>query len=249
MKQNKSILYPGNNEQIISYQKLRAFIGFLGIFLPVAVVTGCYLFSAKEYSWQHSISHYYYSRMHIVFVGTLCVLGGFLITYRGKKDNIWESRVSNLAGFCAFGIASFPTQFEGFQSPENGANQYIHLLQEISNFWGGTHFAFAGVLFGCFVLFCLHFFQKPDGIYTGEEQLKFLRRKRIYKICGWGILISIIMLAVFNFVIKPTEGIWVYSTFIFETTALWCFGTAWLIKGSLVLKNIPLLKNMVKPLR
>ena len=249
MQQNNLTSAPGDNEKIISYQKLRMFIGFIGLFLPVAVVTGCYLFGAKEYSWQHSISHYYYSKMHIVFVCSLCVLGGFLITYRGKPDSIWESRVSNIAGYCAFGIASFPTQFNGFQPPQNGANQYIQLLQDINNFWGSVHFAFAGLLFACFVLFCLYFFQKPDGVYTGKEQLKFLRRKRIYKICGWGILFSIIMIAVFSFIIKQKEGILAYSTFIFETTSLWFFGTAWLIKGSLALKNVPVLKNMIRSLR
>lgn len=238
-----------DNEKIISYQQLRTFIGFIGFFLPVAVVLGCYLFGANEYAWQHSISHYYYSKMHIVFVCSLCVLGGFLITYKGKPSNIWESRVSNLAGYCAFGIASFPTSFDGFQPPENGANQYINLLQQINQFWGSVHFAFAGVLFGCFVLFCLYFFQKPDAIYTGEEEMKFRRRKRIYKICGWGILTSIIIIALFNFVIKPEHGFLVYSTFIFETTSLWFFGAAWLIKGSAALQQVPLIKKVIKPIR
>lgn len=240
---------PRDNEKIISYQQLRTFIGFIGFFLPVAVVLGCYLFGAKEYSWQHSISHYYYSKMHIVFVCSLCVLGGFLITYRGKADDIWESRVSNLAGYCAFGIASFPTAFNGFQPAEKGTNQYISLLQEINPFWGGVHFVFAGVLFACFVLFCLYFFQKPDGEYTGAEEAKFCRRKRMYTICGWGILISILLIAFFNFVIKPEHGFFVYSTFIFETTSLWFFGTAWLIKGSAALRKVPVLKKMVKAIR
>ncbi|CAN5693097.1 DUF998 domain-containing protein [soil metagenome] len=246
-QQSPSVL--PDNEKIISYQKLRTFIGFIGFFLPVAVVVGCYLFGAKEYPWQHSISHYYYSKMHIVFVCSLCVLGGFLITYRGKPSNIWESRVSNLAGYCAFGIASFPTGFDGFQPPENGTNQYISLLQEINQFWGAVHFAFAGILFACFVLFCLHFFQKPDEVYTGAEEIKFRRRKLMYQICGWGILISIIMIALFNFVIEPEHGLLVYSTFIFETTALWFFGAAWLIKGSAALQQVPVLKKVIKSIR
>lgn len=237
---------PGNSE-IISYQKLRAFIGFTGILLPVAVVLGCFIFGAGCYSWQVSISHYYYSVMHIVFVCILCVLGGFLITYQGKDK--WESRLSNLAGCCAFGIASFPTRFNGFRSDPDVHNQYLQILTDITEFWGGVHFGFAGLLFVCFTIFCFYFFQKPDEHYSGEEAKKFERRKAVYKICGWVIIISILLIAVFNFVLEIKNGWLVYSTFIFETTSLWAFGTAWLVKGSAVLKRVPMVKNMVAPLR
>ncbi len=184
--------------------------------------------------------------MHIVFVCTLCVLGGFLITYKGKS--LWESRVSNVAGYCAFGIASFPTRFSGFRSGKNSANEYIKILVDITKFWGGVHFVFATTLFVCFVLFCLVFFQQPDEKYTGIDELKFRRRKRIYKVCGVGIFTSIILIALFNFVI-PQKGLFIYSTFIFETTGLWFFGIAWLVKGSLSLTKIPIVKKIIKPIR
>ncbi|HLK29229.1 MAG TPA: hypothetical protein VKT28_11680 [Puia sp.] len=242
----------GTQGEIISYQKLRTFIGITGILLPLLTVFGSFLFSAGNYSWQHSISHFYYSKMHIIFVGTLCVLGGFLITYRGtahKAGNPWENRVSNIAGVCAFGIASFPTGFDGFRPPSGGSNQYIHLLDPPNEFWGGMHFAFAGSLFLCFILFCLWFFQKPDAVYTGDLEIKWKRRKAFYKFCGWGIAVSIIMIALFSFIIKPAEGVFVYSTFIFETTSLWCFGSAWLIKGSAAWCHLPIVGKMMKPLR
>ncbi|MBS1574205.1 MAG: hypothetical protein JST09_02780 [Bacteroidetes bacterium] len=248
MKKNDSI--QGGYEEIISYQKLRTFIGITGISLPVAVVLGCFFLGAAQYSWQISISHYYYSKMHIVFVCILCVLGGFLITYKGKQDNPWESRMSNIAGFCAFGIVSFPTQFEGFRLNAEGTNQYIKLKEEVTKFWGGAHFLFAGALFVCFIIFCLHFFQKPDAPYTQADEIKkFNRRKRIYKICGWAIIVSIAMIVLFNFVIPPVEGFFKYSTFIFETTSLWAFGTAWLVKGSIIWKNIPVAKQIIKTIR
>lgn len=241
---------PESHDEIISYHQLRTFIGIIGIILPVAVVLGCLLFGAGTYSWQISISHYYYSKMHIVFVCTLCVLGGFLITYRGKQDHPWESRLSNIAGYCAFGIASFPTRFDGFRLNENGTNQYLNLLEEVTKFWGGAHFVFACALFICFVIFCLHFFQMPDSLYTDPgEQAKFRRRRRTYKVCGWVIIASIVLIALFNFVIPPGEGLFKYSTFIFETTALWAFGIAWLVKGSVVWKNVPVARKLIAPLR
>jgi len=244
MKSKES--YSGRDE-VVSYQSLRAFIGITGLLLPVVAVLGCFLFGAGMYSWQISISHYYYSIMHIAFVSILCVLGGFLMTYKGKDR--WESRLSNLAGFFAVAIAAFPTAFSGFQPAQNGQNQYLKLLKDVTEFWGSMHFVFALGLFICFIIFCLHFFQRPDADYQGVAEVKFKRRKRIYKICGWAIIISILLMGLFNFVIKGEEGLFAYSTFIFETTALWAFGTAWLIKGSAVLKNLPVLKNMVKPLR
>lgn len=238
---------PGD-EAIISYQKLRAFIGITGILLPIAVVLGCWIFGAAKYSWQPSISHYYYSKMHIVFVLILCVLGAFLITYKGKDK--WESRLSNLAGYCAFGIASLPTKFAGFLPEQYEGNQYLQLLKEVTDFWGGIHFVFAGALFTCFTIFCLYFFQRPDEAYTGDELKKFNKRKRLYQICGWVIIVSIAMIGILNFIIKPEEvGLFVYSTFIFETTSMWAFGIAWLVKGSAALKKVPVIKNLIQPLR
>jgi hypothetical protein len=57
------------------------------------------------------------------------------------------------------------------------------------------------------------------------------------------------MIGLFNFAFKVEKGFFTYSTFIFETTALWAFGTAWLVKGSVLLKNVPVVKNMIRPLR
>jgi magnesium-transporting ATPase (P-type) len=178
-------------------------------------------------------------------------LGGFLITYRGKPDNPWESRVSNFAGYCAFGVAAFPTGTRGFRSAADGSTQYLHLINEVSQSIGSVHFVFAGLLFSCFIVFCWVFFQWPDkASNTIEEEEKFNRRKIFYRVCGWGILASI--LAMFGFFIyEKLTGVdaWAFSTFCFESTALIFFGTAWLIKGSAFWKNYPILRRIIKPLR
>ena len=139
----------GGRDEIISYQKLRAFIGVTGLLLPVLAVLGSFLFGAGKYAWQISISHYFYSTMHIVFICILCMLGGFLITYQGKTP--WESRFSNLAGYLAIGIAAVPTSFSGFKPKENG--EYLKLRNDVTEFWGGAHFGFAFALFTCFIIF------------------------------------------------------------------------------------------------
>lgn len=71
----------------------------------------------------------------------------------------------------------------------------------------------------------------------------------LYKICGWGIAISIVMIALFSFIIDYKEGIFAYTTFIFETTSLLFFGTAWLVKGSKIWKEHRVFKNIISPLR
>jgi len=236
-----------NRDEVVSYSKLRAFIGIIGIALPIMVFLGCFFTGAQKASLQESISHYYYSKMHIVFTGTLCVLGGFLITYQGKDK--WESRLSNLAGASAFGIAAFPTTINAFILSTDKQNLYLEIVNPVTKGWGNIHFAFAGLLFFCFVIFCFYFFQKPDNPDQDINEVKFKRRRKIYTICGWTIIVSIILIAVFAIWPSLSQGIFQYSTFIFETTSLWAFGTAWLVKGSKSLKQLPVIKKMVAPVR
>ncbi len=236
-----------HRDENVSYQKLRTFIGATGIMLPVLAVAGCFFFGAGVHSFQESISHYFYSVMHIVFVAVLCMLGGFLLSYRGKDK--WESMLSNLAGICAICIAAFPTAFAGFLPETNPSNQYLQIKNyEVSKFWGNAHFVFAATLFACFIVFCFYFFQKPDDNYNGKAAVKWRRRRIIYYTCGGVIAASLLLIVIFMKMENKT-GIWKYSTFIFETTALWAFGIAWLVKGSDVLKNIPVIKFIVKPIR
>lgn len=233
-------------DEIISFSKLRAFIGITGIALPVLAVLGCLCFGEGKASFQISISHYYYSKMHIVFTGVLCVLGGFLITYQGK--NKWESKLSNFAGLCSFGIAACPTEFGGFIVMPDRQNIYLLICDAVTPGWGTVHFIFAGLLFVCFIIFCLYFFQTPDDP-RDMNDAKFKRRKMIYKTCGWAIIVSILMMAVFFKWPHLKKGIFIYSTFIFETTSLWAFGIAWLVKGSRSLEHLPVVKKLVEAVR
>lgn len=57
--------------------------------------------------WQTSISAYYYTSAHAVFIGTICAVGTLLIVYRGLKPT--EDVLLNLAGVLAFVVAFVPT--------------------------------------------------------------------------------------------------------------------------------------------
>ena len=94
-----------NTSLVISYMTLRKAIGFLGLSLPflLPIGTGALIYGNLELS----ISTYYYTNMGDVFVGTLCVIGFFLFSYRGhdRRDDI----AGDLACVFAIGIAFVPT--------------------------------------------------------------------------------------------------------------------------------------------
>jgi hypothetical protein len=234
-----------DNDFIISYLILRQLIGILGLCLPFGLLLGNKLLGSDVW-FQPSISHFYYSYMHIAFVGVLCVLGGFLITYKGKST--LENRVSNFSGAFSFGVAMFPTAFEGFIGQD-------YLNPTVWHGWFNyIHFGSAGLLFACFAFFCLKIFQESDAGQTEghfDEKKKF--RNKIYKTCGWGIVTSIVMIGVCT-IYESKFGanmFTTYSTFIFETTALLFFGNSWLLKGSVNWKNTDsvILKKIVDPVR
>lgn len=216
------------NDYVLSYLYLRQLIGVLGIGLPFFVVFGSMLVGGCG-NIQISISHYYYTTMHIVFVGTLCVLGGCLITYKGK-DAI-ENRTSNFAGAFAFCVAAFPTGFCGFKGHGEPC-QFVTLPNNMPGFITLIHFGSAALLFVCFIAFCFKIFQHSDEEKAIDEKKR--RRNATYKFCGWIIVISITAIAgVTLYDWKFDTNIFPYATILFETTALLAFGFSWLLKGTL----------------
>jgi hypothetical protein len=240
---NTSISKQKDDSAVMSYFLLRQLIGIIGILLPFILTIGAKFFGHCN-EMQPSISHYYYSIMHIVFVGLLCLMGGFLITYRGNSK--FENNTSNLAGFCAICVAIFPTNFNGFRGAGGSNCQFIKLTTAnndiVPAYIGKLHFGFAALLFVCFVIFCVIIFQKPDS--TTQTGYKKERRNIAYKICGIIIITSIFFIAAITFYNDQTcKDIWPDYIRFFETTSLIPFGFSWLLKGSF---NWPVSKYAVK---
>lgn len=239
---------PPRNDAVISYLQLRQFIGILGLVMPVVLLLGSYLIGGCPVL-EPSISHYYYSIMHVVFVGMLCMIGSFLITYKGtSKNRFLENSVSNIAGFCAFCVAIFPTRFNEFVDSANC--RYVQLLLNTTDGdlpkWDDIlHHTFASILFVSFSVFCLKIFLEPDLGYIDEKKK---RRNFLYKACGIVIIISMAAIATIAIFKKLSfQG----STFIFETTALMPFGLSWLVKGSVnwPASNSAILRKAISGLR
>jgi hypothetical protein len=67
--------------------------------------------------WQTSISAYYFTTAHSIFVAALCALGALLIVYEGSSDT--EDAFLNLAGVLAFVVAMVPTSRPPFMCGTN----------------------------------------------------------------------------------------------------------------------------------
>src|SRR6478752_8257457 len=101
-------LFEPNQNAVISYIGLRRSIGVIGIALPFVLSIGALVLFGS--GLQSSISSYYYTGMRGVFVGSMCAVGVFLLSYR---FGWWDSVLGGLAGVCAIGLALFPTAPDG----------------------------------------------------------------------------------------------------------------------------------------
>lgn len=217
---------PGNEQDnlLISYKTLRKAVGILGITLPLTLIIGS-RFIGKCDLIQHSISHYYYTIMGDVFVGTLCAFGIFLITYKGytKTDNV----ASNLAGLFAICIALFPTY-------ENSDFQCCIYNLPINDFRTGVHYGSAALFFIALAFMSFFLFTKSSGDKTPQKII----RNRIYRICAIVIVMSIILIFMYHNITSIQNKFSEYQVvFWLESIALFAFGFSWLVKGEALFKD------------
>jgi cytochrome bd-type quinol oxidase subunit 2 len=220
----------------VSYLNLRLCIGVLGVALAFILRIGSTIFPPDPYS----VSAYYYSAMRNVLVASLCVLGTFLLTYRGY-DKL-DSWITNVCGAATIGVALFPTSNPGFKPT-----------------WvGHVHPVMAGIALAGQALMALQFTQSAprDGatrwlddvkrmlralIFRYAQRVhiahgKKLTRNRIYSACAWLIIIGVVLALVQNFWPNSVkaETQWM---FWFESLSIASFGVAWLVKGETLLKD------------
>ena len=217
-----------NKPMIISYMTLRQAVGWLGILLPFVLLTGNYLinrftdFETGCNLFKNSISHYYYTRMGEVFVGTLCAVAFFLFCYKGHEKI--DSRLSNLAGFFALGIVIFPTSAV-LPIPCN-LRSYIS-----GSITGSIHFSMATLFFLTLAYMSYAVFTKNKGNMTPQKII----RNKIYKACAVVIVACLIGIVVFIQWLPSLANL--HPVFCFESIALVAFGFSWLTKGEFLLKD------------
>ncbi len=197
------------NRLVINFLILRKCIGILGAIFPFLVVVLALILGDSEL--RQSISAYYYSPSRDVFVGTLCIIGMFLFSYKGYEPQ--DDRAGDIAGIAAVGVAFFPTT----------PSVVVRSSQEIL---GYLHLASAAILFLALAYFCLRLFVK-----TGDVALNNYRRtcNKIYRVCGYIILASIALIVIVSFT-GFAAGL--NPVFWLEAIAVVAFGVSWLVKGN-----------------
>ena len=109
------------DELVQSYTRVRKALGVLGMALPCILILGGMLDTPRGDALaggiEPTISDFYHTTYRDVFVGTLCAIGVFVISYRGYRrepgemlDDDW---LATFAGLAAFGLAFFPNEGGG----------------------------------------------------------------------------------------------------------------------------------------
>jgi cytochrome bd-type quinol oxidase subunit 2 len=207
---------------VLSYLGLRKAVGIIGFALPFVLALGKIVFGSGGI--EPSISHYYYTNMGDVLVGSLCAIGVFLMSTRGYSEpkfmakSVGKDHVFGvLASICAVGVALVPT------------NQDEEHLTGMGYF----HLVFATLLFLLLAYFCLKLFRQTSGNPTSKK----LQRNVVYQICGWTILACIALIGIaFLPPIRPSVEP-LNPRFWLESLAVLAFGFAWLTKGEMILKD------------
>ena len=205
---------------VFSYLALRKTIGLLGIAFPFVLSLGALILF--QTGIQSSISSYYHTGMRDAFVGTLCVIGFFLLSYRGYE------RSDDIAGDlgCAFavGVALFPT------TPHDAAASGARLI-------GYVHLAFAALFFLTLIYFSLFLFTKTDP--SKSPSRRKLQRNKVYKTCGYTMGICILLIAIYSFLPgKMVSLLEAYKpVYWLEALAVLAFGISWFTKGEAILKD------------
>ena len=214
----------GNRNLIISYLTMRRLIGILGVALPVLVVGGGILQNGLIV--QGSISSYYYSNMRDCFVGILCIVSLFLISYKGY-DRI-DDIVANMSGIFALGLVIFPTgmfsgrvERVGIFLVEDSISEYVHLI------FGALFFL--SLSFNSMFLFT----RREPGFMSREKR----RRNIVYRACGIIMTATIAFLTLYTIFWRGTIISKMNPVLILESIALLAFGASWLVKGNTLFKD------------
>jgi hypothetical protein len=213
-----------NSTLIISYLTIRRIIGIIGIGLPIIVVVGG-LIQNRSFLGE-SVSSYYYTNMRDFFVGMLCCVGLFLISYKGYEriDHI----TGNISGALALGTAFFPTSNNSIGIVKVG------IFQLNDNISAYLHTTFASLFFISLALISIFLFTRVGSKMLTKEKKK---RNLVYVVCGYVIMFSIFCIAVYDVALQNTFIKTLRPVLIFESLSLVSFGISWLVKGETLFRD------------
>jgi hypothetical protein len=160
-----------------------------------------------------------------LFVGILCMVGVFLISYKGY-DRL-DHYTSNVSGILAVLVALFPTRVEGVRIP-------VGIFQLSDTTSGKVHDVCAALLFVSLAFISAFLFTKTKSVATMTERKKL--RNHVYRICG-AIMFGALLVALVFSLPGMSRVAPHYLVIAVETVCLWAFGVSWLVKGDTILRD------------
>lgn len=219
-----------HNALVISFLAVRQTLGWLGLFLPVALLAYA---SLPGHRLEDSISDFYYTGMGDVFVGTLCAIGVFLLSYTGYEplpgERLSDKWLARTAGAAAILVALFPVRHPDY--PFCTGNPPICLQLGFAGHSEIIHYVAAGTFFLCLALFSL--FQFTRGERGTDGRLRWSVKATIYVLCGTAILANLVALVPYYRADPAARAAAADRHYLFwvETVAVLAFSISWLTKG------------------
>lgn len=223
-----------------AYAFLQKVIGLIAVTLPIVIVgVDAVIDRLDDDPYDStiplgSISIYYYERTGGYFVGSLCALAVFFLSYdfKPRAGRSADNVMSTFASVMAIGVAFLPTSNAGSQA--TGGALVVATI----------HLVCAAILFALLAIFSLYHFTKTTGEVTAatpwRERLMRIfrtapeyaarmtsnkrRRNHVYRVCGW-IIVACIATVVVSNVADLDLLFWC------EAVAVIAFGVSWLVKG------------------
>jgi hypothetical protein len=195
------------------YLRIRNLCGLLGIILPWLALFSAGIADHPSEDWWWSLSATYY--LSPALVGVLVPACIVLISYIGydSLDNL----ITSLAGTFGLGIVLFPCKVSWIA--EGTPVGFFQLPVETSHV---IHVVCSALFFITIAVNSIFQFTRSKGVITDRKRI----RNIIYRVCGYGMLALMAVLAIMRLLKAPG-----YFAMIIEIVLLLLFGIAWLVKG------------------
>ena len=200
----------------LSYFTLRKIIGWSGLLLPWVVWL-------LAWSYEPSVSDYYYTQAGVLFTSVITLVGVFLISYRGyekKDEKLSDNVITWIGGILILIVAAVPTPYRGLLDacPTPICHQ--------CDIWGAFHFGSASLFFIVMGYLSIYHFTRGTAPFSKDKLL----RNKIYKSCGIGMWVVLGLAAILKYGFH-VDDYFVHLIFWVEVILLALFGSSWLVKG------------------
>jgi hypothetical protein len=215
VQNEENILMTGTEEGAVvaaSYLLLRKAIGIIGPLLPIVCLVGDAAFTSARLP--NSLSYYYYTPMRNYFVGSLCVLGVFLLLHEvGVRTDRW---ITNIAGASMLGVAFCP------------AAPPVPRVTTTEAVVGNLHLAFSVIAFAALGVMTWRFGQAGSN---GPGSPAPPRGATVFYRVSAGLLLGFAFISGLANLLPGSVQNATLAIFDFEALAIVTFGVSWFVKG------------------